>query len=63
MGGVAIGSSNESHGAIAKSGTRVRVNSGAGEKKRIRFEPSPWIVPDAWFQLLSESTSLLSHDA
>ena len=55
----------------AKNGTRIasalfrgrvatsaRVTGKAGEKKRVRFAPSQRVIADAWFQLLSESTSV-----
>ena len=54
VGGVRLASSVESRGTVPKLGTRARVTGEAGEKKRVRFALSPRIIPNTWFQLLSE---------
>ena len=42
-----IATSDESRGAVSKIGTKARVTGGTGEKRRVRFAPSPRIIPDA----------------
>ena len=33
------------------------------DEKRVRFEPSPHIIPDAWFAVLSEGARFPSREA
>ena len=42
-------------------GTSARVTGEAEEKKRLRFAPSPRVIPNAWFQLLSEDVRFPSR--
>ena len=40
--------------------TTARLNGGGSERKKVRFEAAPNIIPDAWFDVLSEGASFLS---
>lgn len=54
--------SDESCGAVPRVGTSARVTSEAKEKKRVRFALNPQVVPDLWFQLLSEGARFRSKE-
>ena len=62
VGGVRLALSDESQGAVPKLGTSARVTGEVREKIRVRFALNPRIVPDAWFQLLSEDVRFASKE-
>ena len=62
VGGVRLASSDKLRGAVPKVGTSAWVTSDAGEEKRVCFAPSPRVIPDAWFQLLSEGVRFPSSE-